>query len=87
MKDIAVAIEGLMREDVDIHDVTEFVETIHKLKNTSRIRNTDHTNILKVQELLQKTKVKINNHTSTLWELEMEAISESDQSSTSEFGY
>lgn len=80
VNEIAGAIETLLREDVDRHDINEVIETMHKYRNMATVRITDHIDILKLHELLQKTKITINRHTTTLWDLEADGLYESDQS-------
>lgn len=60
--------------------MNEVLETIHLYRNQSRIQNTDHAMILKLQDMLQKTKLSINGKTSSLWNLQVEEVFDSDQS-------
>jgi hypothetical protein len=81
IKDISRWIENFLKENVTKTEISEFIEKIQLFKNTPRVKNTDHINILKISDLLQKTRITINNHTWSLWEIDMNEISESDQSS------
>jgi hypothetical protein len=77
----------MVSEDLNRLDMKEIIAIIHRFKNMSIVRNTDHSNILKLNEMLQITKLSINTHTTTLWELDPESLYESDQSYSYETGY
>ena len=75
-------IDQLIRGELNKDQINEIINTIHQYRNQSRIHNTDHQLILKFHEILQKTRISINNKTTTLWDLHVEELFDCDQSNT-----
>lgn len=68
------------RDEIDKSELRDTIESIQNFKHLCRVRNTDYSNIHKLQELLQHTKLTINDHNTSLWDLDPESLYESDQS-------
>ena len=75
-------IDILIKGELGRHQINDVVDTIRQYRNQSRIHNTDHKLILMLHDILQKTRISINNKTTNLWELQIEEIFDCDQSNT-----
>ena len=85
IRKIRSIIETLSKEEIDLDEYNEALETMHRYRNQSRIHNTDHSLIINFHEKLQKTKISINHKTTTLWDLEGKEVFDWDQSNTNTY--